>query len=289
MKTDDILLVIEKQDTTEINYILKNSYSNIKKLEECGVDISMITDKIFNQVGGHYIAKYCSDHKELVDFYNGKFNTFNDYSIKMDKSDKFITNKLKRSLRPRYEKKDISVHVGGVINNTNGSNYKVIDILDKRESSLDVILIDIKSMNIIAAHGLQYFDIKYGDKDIAGGLSESGYEWGHGIYYGPITNETNMRAIYIDNLPEGKKIKPADIYEHRSMILHEYVCTNQILDDNRYDVTIREAAANVLANKFYDMDYQQFDKALMEGRFDHSFKANTKRIEIPEKKDDRRI
>lgn len=279
MSNSDILLVIERKADFEINYILKNNSSNFKKLEECNVDVEQINDFSFNLVGSSYIAKFCGDNKELVDFYNGKYNSLDNYKMKLDKSDRFITNKLKGFLRPHYEKKELSVNVGDVIHNTNGSDYKIIDILDKRESSMDVLLIETKSMNIVAAHGLQYYDVKYGEKNIEGGLSESGYEWGSGIYYGPISNETNMRAIYISNIPDGKEAPAQDIYEHRQRVLQEYVSTNQILNDTRYDVAIREVAADVLANKFYDMDYKAFDKALLDGRFDDLFKANTKKMD----------
>ena len=42
-------------------------------------------------------------------------------------------------------------------------------------------------------------------------------------------------------------------------------------------MAIREVAADVLANKFYDMDYKEFDKALLDGKFDNLFKTNTKK------------
>lgn len=280
MIIDDIILVLEKKkDNTETNFILKDNEDNVSMLKECGIDTGAINASTFDKVGENYIAKRCVDHKELVEFYYGKYNTTDDYSIHIDKKDRSVFNLLKQLLRPYYEKKNINASVGDVIHNTNGSDYKIIAILDKRDTSMDALLINVNNFEIVAAHGLHNYDVKYGDIDNHGSLSQSGYEWGHGIYYGPLNAETNMRAIYLNNLPNERELPPRDIYEHRERVMKEYVSTERIVDDRRFDVKIREVAADVLANKFYDMDFDKFDRALMNGRFDDSFyKANTENM-----------
>ena len=276
MTAEDIILVLEKKDNKETNFILKDNDENRDMLRSCGIDMDAIDDKVFNKVGEDYIAKKCSDYKELVDFYYGKYNTVDDYSIFLDKKDKSVFHLLKQLLRPYYEKKNIDAKIGDIIHNTNGCDYKIISILDKRETSMDAVLINVNTFEIVAAHGLQNYDVKYGDIDNHGSLSQSGYEWGHGVYYGTLNVETNMRAIYLENLPEERELPAQDIYEHRSRVMKEYRATERIIEDVRYDAKIREAAVDVMNNKFYGMDYDKFDEALMNGRYDDSFKIDMK-------------
>lgn len=268
--SQDILLILEKKDGNENNIIISYTKDNLERISECGIDVNLLHKDSFNHVGNGCIAKICSGYNELIDFYYGKYNTVDDFKLIINKKDD-VNHLLKQLLRSHYETTDVQINAGDVINNTNGSKYKVIDVVAKNDKSVDAILVDVNTFQVVIAYGLQNFNIKYGNIDNAGGIQgENAYEWGHGSYYGSLNKNTNMRSIYLNALRDEEPLAK-DVYEYRNRILEEYISTKSIIDDKRYDASIRNVAKDVMKNKFMNLDFNEFDKSLMDGSFDSSF------------------
>lgn len=271
MEVNNILLVIERSEQKEKNTIILMNDKNRKILSNYNIELSDLNTAYgnFNDVRPDVLMKRCCDLKELVEFFHGKFNIAHDCDTYYDAKNIELCNILRQLLMPHYEKIDISPQRGDKIQNTNGKMYSVVDILDDYGYAVDALLID-ESMDIVVARGLKNFNISY-EGDSYNKLRRNAYEWDAGRYYGKLNSNTNMRSIRLENVEESP---PHDIYEYRNNLLCEYLQTQDIIADSRYDGAIRTAASEVLRNKFADMEYHEFDEALMKGYFDTGFKKD---------------
>lgn len=276
MDINNVLLIIERNEREEKNSIILMNDKNIKMLSKYHISLKdlEITSGAFKEVQNGVLMKRCCDYRELSDFYNGKYNISSRYNVHFDSKNTALCGILRQIVRPHYERTEIYPDRGQKVLNANGNTYNVVDVLKKNKDSVDAILIDTNTLNIIVAHGLRNYNISYAG-DFDNKLGRNAYEWDSGTYYSPVDKNTNFRAIYLNSVNEEP---PRDIFEYRNNLIYEYLQTENIIKDSRYDVEIRKAAKNVMMNKFANMNFDDFDKALMKGDFDDGY-VKSKSIE----------
>jgi len=247
---------------------------NIHTLDKYNIDFKNLSIEpgSFQEVKENVFAKRCYNVQELSDFYKRKYNLSNQVDTYFDVKNTKLCNLLRKISLSHYEKRPMYATVGSRFLNSNGHTYQIVDVIKKSETSMDALVVDTDSLNVIYASGLQSFTISY-DNDPQQRLSHEAYEWGSGMYYGVLNTDMNLRIMRLDALGY-KEPAPVDIYEFRTALFNEYSNTQDILKDPRLDCSIRNAAKKVLETKFKNLDVHEFDRALMNGDFDMGFKKD---------------
>lgn len=273
MDINKILLVMDRTGEKEKNTIVLVTEKNKNILKKYNVILQDLDTSYgaFHEIIPDLYMKRCCDYKELSEFYAGKYNLSENFITHFDSKNAELCKLLRQIALPHYIKTDILPKKCQKINNVNGKIYTMIGVLNKNSDSIDAMLLDTDSLNIIIAYGLRNYNISYSnDKDNK--LSMNAYEWDHGKYYNPLDLNTNLRAVYLSCADKNPEIR--DVYEYRNELIFEYLATQNIIKDKRYDNSIRAAAKKVLANKFMNLDFDSFDKALMQGTFDDGYKKD---------------
>ena len=279
MTMNDVCLISKyfQKERTTIRSII-----NIANLQQyAGIDGASINDngkkfKFMDTNGDTVMIKRCKGVNECIDFLRGE-GIFPDTPNTLYKIvGKTVTDFLRERLPKDYEKigKD-GFRAGEVYkHDSNSKEYFLINIVDTHEKSVDALLMDTKSFEIMYASGLSMYKVSFPD-DRQHLLDYTGCSWSQGRYFGTINKNTNLQHIMADLPISEEKQVPKTIYQARDELVKEYINTSDILKMN-YDKELKEVAAKVMDEKFDGLEFNDFMRKVDYGEFDHLIKDNTK-------------
>ena len=223
-------------------------------------------------------ARFCGSLNELRLFIAGKLNDGMTNVFEEDFCDKECLDVLSRlgistdrsmaiAKWPHYEKLESELVQGEIYHNFNGSDYRLME----RYSDRNMLFMDVNSGQFVVGVGVDYF-VRYPQgEDRYSSLSETGIEWGSGVYLGntPSTiNFTMLRREY------GKDKEILCLEDYR-VSLKEQFSTYHALAKNEARVdSVREAATNAMYEEFGTGKPDTFTSKLNAGDYDKGFWGN---------------
>ena len=147
-------------------------------------------------------ARFCGSLNELRLFIAGKLNDGMTNVFEEDFCDKECLDVLSRlgistdrsmaiAKWPHYEKLESDLVQGEIYHNFNGSDYRLME----RYSDRNMLFMDVNSGQFVVGVGVDYF-VRYPQgEDRYSSLSETGIEWGSGVYLGNTPSTINFTML----------------------------------------------------------------------------------------------
>lgn len=199
-------------------------------------------------------ARFCGSLNELRLFIAGKLNDGMTNVFEEDFCDKECLDVLSRlgistdrsmaiAKWPHYEKLESDLVQGEIYHNFNGSDYRLME----RYSDRNMLFMDVNSGQFVVGVGVDYF-VRYPQgEDRYSSLSETGIEWGSGVYLGntPSTiNFTMLRREY------GKDKEILCLEDYRVSLKEQFSTYHALAKNEALVDAVREAATNAMYEEF---------------------------------------
>lgn len=199
-------------------------------------------------------ARFCGSLNELRLFIAGKLNDGMTNVFEEDFCDKECLDVLSRlgistdrsmaiAKWPHYEKLESDLVQGEIYHNFNGSDYRLME----RYSDRNMLFMDVNSGQFVVGVGVDYF-VRYPQgEDRYSSLSETGIEWGSGVYLGntPSTiNFTMLRREY------GKDKEILCLEDYRVSLKEQFSTYHALAKNEALVDSVREAATNAMYEEF---------------------------------------
>ena len=223
-------------------------------------------------------ARFCGSLNELRLFIAGKLNDGMTNVFEEDFCDKECLDVLSRlgistdrsmaiAKWPHYEKLESDLVQGEIYHNFNGSDYRLME----RYSDRNMLFMDVNSGQFVVGVGVDYF-VRYPQgEDRYSSLSETGIEWGSGVYLGntPSTiNFTMLRREY------GKDKEILCLEDYRVSLKEQFSTYHALAKNEALVDSVREAATNALYEEFGTGKPDTFTSKLNAGDYDKGFWGN---------------
>jgi hypothetical protein len=223
-------------------------------------------------------ARFCGSLNELRLFIAGKLNDGMTNVFEEDFCDKECLDVLSRlgistdrsmaiAKWPHYEKLESDLVQGEIYHNFNGSDYRLME----RYSDRNMLFMDVNSGQFVVGVGVDYF-VRYPQgEDRYSSLSETGIEWGSGVYLGntPSTiNFTMLRREY------GKDKEILCLEDYRVSLKEQFSTYHALAKNEALVDSVREAATNAMYEEFGTGKPDTFTSKLNAGDYDKGFWGN---------------
>lgn len=223
-------------------------------------------------------ARFCGSLNELRLFIAGKLNDGMTNVFEEDFCDKECLDVLSRlgistdrsmaiAKWPHYEKLESDLVQGEIYHNFNGSDYRLME----RYSDRNMLFMDVNSGQFVVGVGVDYF-VRYPQgEDRYSSLSETGIEWGSGLYLGntPSTiNFTMLRREY------GKDKEILCLEDYRVSLKEQFSTYHALAKNEALVDSVREAATNAMYEEFGTGKPDTFTSKLNAGDYDKGFWGN---------------
>ena len=223
-------------------------------------------------------ARFCGSLNELRLFIAGKLNDGMTNVFEEDFCDKECLDVLSRlgistdrsmaiAKWPHYEKLESDLVQGEIYHNFNGSDYRLME----RYSDRNMLFMDVNSGQFVVGVGVDYF-VRYPQgEDRYSSLSETGIEWGSGVYLGntPSTiNFTMLRREY------GKDKEILCLEDYRVSLKEQFSTYHALAKNEALVDSVREAATNAIYEEFGTGKPDTFTSKLNAGDYDKGFWGN---------------
>jgi len=166
---------------------------------------------------------------------------------------------------PHYEKLESDLVQGEVYHNFNGSDYRLME----RYSDRNMLFMDANSGQFVVGVGVDYF-IRYPQgEDRYSSLSETGIEWGSGVYLGNTPSTINFSMLRREY---GKEI--STIEDYRVSLKEQFSTYHELAKNEALADSVREAATNAMYEEFGTGKPDTFTSKLNAGDYDKGFIGN---------------
>lgn len=221
-------------------------------------------------------ARFCGSLNELRLFIAGKLNDGMTNVFEEDFCDKECLDVLSRlgistdrsmaiAKWPHYEKLESDLVQGEVYHNFNGSDYRLME----RYSDRNMLFMDANSGQFVVGVGVDYF-IRYPQgEDRYSSLSETGIEWGSGVYLGNTPSTINFSMLRREY---GKEI--STIEDYRVSLKEQFSTYHELAKNEALADSVREAATNAMYEEFGTGKPDTFTSKLNAGDYDKGFIGN---------------
>ena len=218
MKIEDMVMVINNQKGIEKNFLcsfesfvkqyVTNACDNFFEVAEVISELNHASEKdnsfceIYFAPNKTMYARFCGSLNELRLFVAGKLNDGMTNVFEEDFCDKECLDVLSRlgistdrsmaiAKWPHYEKLESDLVQGEIYHNFNGSDYRLME----RYSDRNMLFMDVNSGQFVVGVGVDYF-VRYPQgEDRYSSLSETGIEWGSGVYLGNTPSTINFTML----------------------------------------------------------------------------------------------
>ena len=223
-------------------------------------------------------ARFCGSLNELRLFIAGKLNDGMTNVFEEDFCDKECLDVLSRlgistdrsmAIAKWQKKKKLESDLvqGEIYHNFNGSDYRLME----RYSDRNMLFMDVNSGQFVVGVGVDYF-VRYPQgEDRYSSLSETGIEWGSGVYLGntPSTiNFTMLRREY------GKDKEILCLEDYRVSLKEQFSTYHALAKNEALVDSVREAATNAMYEEFGTGKPDTFTSKLNAGDYDKGFWGN---------------
>lgn len=290
MKLNEMIMVIENDKGTEVNslcsmedylsdYVLKNTEDDMVRAELAGEIMQTKYEKeLWSEIylsANHTIhAKYCSDRNDLQAFILG---CYNDARPDMNLSEHRSTAKCIEEIENmgiayngkkgnlcalHYEKIPKDFAVGEVLQNLNGNQYRVMEILTDK----NLLLQNVSSGSFLIGVGTDYY-ARY--PQVEGIHSENctyGIEWQHGIYY----DSTKLTQIDFKKMRQeyGRQENQEQNKSNHQELTEKFDELFRISRNSKLTESVCEAAKEALYDEFGTARKTVFLEKLESGAYD---------------------
>ena len=294
MKLEDMILVIENRKGTETMFLLGlPDYMEmvLKACEDSAIDMADIIKQLYgtrkNGEGWSELyfrgnkssqAKFCISEAQLRGFLLGiqEDETTEKPSFEeerctpdclevlkaygMDTDGHNLFNTL------HYEKTEHDFHAGETIRNMNGSDYRIMEVLNPK----NLLLMSVNTGELLVGVNTQYYQRTPKEGYVSTDSVICGIEWGHGIYLGnKITNIDfeSIRSNY--GIPK----EAETLTQYRDRLKHEFCLYESLINNTNVTHELRETAKKSQDTVFETKDYDTFLAFLDKGFYDQNFRG----------------
>ncbi len=288
MKLEDMVMVVENHKGTETNFLLEltDYMGEILGLWGDGYVVENIAgsiDELYGTKKGEtdwselYIAanksihaSFCTGEAQLRGFLAGNFNdgewSFDEGRCSRDCLAVLRMYNMKPDGQPlfpylHYERLEHSFHVGEVLRNMNGNDYRVLAAL----SPQNLLLMAQKDSQIIVGRGVQFYGRYPKDERPDSDSMVTGIEWDHGVYLG-----NDITKIDFDILKQeyGEPGRMESVYDLREKVRGDFWLQKNVEMKEGLPGRVRNAARDCLENTFGTHEPEVFAKMLDRGMYD---------------------
>lgn len=294
MKIEEMVMVIYNQKGIEKNFLCSFEHF-IKKYatDACGSYFEMAKVAAglqeTKQKDGSFFemyyasnktmyARFCGSLNELRLFIAGKLNDGMTNAFEEDFCDKECMDVLSRlgistdrsmaiAKWPHYEKLESDLVQGEIYHNFNGSDYRLME----RYSDRNMLFMDANSGQFVVGVGVDFF-VRYPQgEDRYSSLSETGIEWGSGVYLGNTPSAINFSMLRREY---GKDKEILCLDDYRVSLKEQFYTYHELAKNEALVDSVREAATNAMYEEFGTGKPDTFTSKLNAGDYDKGFIGN---------------
>lgn len=159
---------------------------------------------------------------------------------------------------------------GETLRNLNGSNYRVLVVLNER----NLLLMSQSDGQYILADNTVMYERTPKEGAASGDSIIRGIEWGHGTYLGRDLMKIDLQGIMQEY---GTIQKVETIDECRAEARRQFAVYKWLSKDERLEFAVKWAAESSMADAFGTTDEWQFETWLQKGNYDMRIKAQEER------------
>lgn len=298
MKLENMILVIEKADGKEINY-LSSFEDYLERIEKAHFD--SVADRAFaverlfwtkQAKGGWgevyvtsnetYYSRFCLGESDLRSFLLGFHNEGKSgekcYAFEKERCSKVCLEVLKaygintqghsvfNSLH--YEASEHTFIRGETIRNMNGNDYRVLSVLDKK----NLLLLAEHNGQILVGMNTTYFQRTPKEGYQSSDSEIYGVEWAYGIYLGSDITRVNFEKIKREY---GSQEEIESISDYRDSLSHRFYKYQNLCEDMEVSKEVRHAATESMDQLFGTDNKDTFLAFLNRGYYDGGFPGMT--------------
>ncbi len=297
MKLEDMILVVENRKGTETMFLLGLSdYMEmvLKACEDSAIDIADAVQQLYDTKKGGtgwselYFrtnkssqARFCVSKGQLQGELLGvqengiigvkpEFDEerCNPECLEVLRAHGIDTDGRSSFNSLHYEAVDHHYHIGEIVDNLNGSSYRVMELF----SPENLLLMSVDSGEMIVGVNTQYYKRTPKEGYSSPDSVICGIEWGQGVYLG-----NRVADISYESLRQSYGISPKQetLTQFRERLKREFRLYDSISESESLVFTIKEASRKSLDEKFGTQNYDEFYGLLDRGYYDGLFKGIT--------------
>lgn len=167
-----------------------------------------------------------------------------------------------------YEAVNHNFHIGEIVDNLNGSSYRVMEVFSPK----NLLLMSVDSGEILVGVNTQYYERTPKEGYSSPDSVICGVEWGHGVYLGD-----RVADISYESIRQSYGISPEKetLTQFRERLKREFRLYTSISESESVVFTIKVASWKSLDEKFGTQNYDEFCGLLDRGYYDGQFKGIT--------------
>lgn len=167
-----------------------------------------------------------------------------------------------------YKAVDHDFHIGEIVDNLNGSSYRVMEVLAPK----NLLLMSVDTGEILVGVNTQYYKRTPKEGYSSPDSEICGIEWGQGVYFGK-----RAADIPYESIRQSYGISPEEetLAQFRERLKREFRLYTSISESGGVEFTIKVALWKCLDEKFGTQDYDEFCGLLDRGYYDGLFKGIT--------------
>ncbi len=298
MKLKDMILVVENQKGTETNYLLNfTDYMEtvVKLWGENAEDMAGAIGTLYETKAGKrewsdlYIAanksihaSFCTGETQLSIFLNGMLND-GEWSFDTERCSKDCLDVLRiYNLKPdglrlfpslHYERVEHTFHVGEMLHNMNGNDYRVLAVFSPK----NLLLMGAVDGQIVVGSGVNLFERYPKGERPDDDSVVTGIEWDYGDYFGK-----DITRIDFDILKQhyGEPDRVENVSDLRDMVRRNFWMQKNVEQKEGLPERVRNAARDCLENTFGTSEPDVFNKMLENGLYDEMYHAKEEKRQI---------
>ncbi len=299
MKLENIIMMMEKQKGTATNFLL-----NLTDYMEMALDMwGDYAEDMAGAIGTLYETKmgkrewsdlymsadkkiyaaFCGNESQLRGFLMGSFNSgewfFDERRCTKNCLDVLRIYNMKtdgHALFPylHYEPVEHVFHVGEILRNMNGNDYRVLAAL----SPQNLLLISLLDGQIIVGNGVRLYE-RYPKGEYCGKDSiVTGIEWDHGVYLGKDITRLDFDILKQEH---GGSVRCEELSGLRGRIRRDFWAQKNVEQKEILPWHVRNAAKECLEAIFGTKEPHVFDAMLDQGMYDTMYQTKEKQEKIP--------
>lgn len=287
----EVIMVMENWEGTETNFLTDLRGYMEMAMEACGGSAADMADAIgqlygtkdgSSDWGGLYFAgnksvhaAICRDVAQLRGFLMGDFNE-GEWSFDEGRCQEGCLEVLRsygmgtdgHSLPMRYERVGHAFHVGELLHNMNGKDYRVLALLGPR----DLLLAGQVDSQLVVGRGVQLYK-KYpngerpGNGSIVTGMM-TGIEWDYGIYLGDDITRLDLDILRQEYGEPGRVENISDLWDR---VQRDFWMHKNVEQKDSLAMRVRMAARDGLGELFRTADPEVFQAMLDKGMYDRMY------------------
>lgn len=298
MKLEDMIMVVENHKGMETNFLLNLTDYMEAALKLWGENAEDMADAIgtlyetkagkrewsdlYSAANKSIYASFCTGETKLRIFLEGMFNDgewfFDTGRCSKDCLDVLRIYNMKPdglSLFPylHYEPVEHTFHVGEVLRNMNGNDYRVLAALSPK----DLLVMSLTDSQFIVGRGVKLYERYPKGERPDDDSVVTGIEWDHGVYLGK-----DITRIDFDILKQeyGEPDMVENISDLRDMVRRNFWMQKNVEQKEGLPDRVRNAAKDCLEHTFGTSEPDVFDKMLDKGMYDGMYHVKEEQKQI---------